>query len=599
MSQLCTNIHNIILIYLHPAQLIPYINEHPLKSTNLTYNSYKALVSPKATIHTHKCTYTNTHILAPHILPLTIKFEFYNLISQIPNLTITGLYIRESSNTRTTATKLATLIKNPKLKTFALNNPALTHIHIPHHILHLNLTNCQSLRQILSLNLPLIQTFNISHSQINNISHLIAPNLKIIDISFTLISSLSSLSSCTKLTHLYAAHTYVHDISPLTTCLSLQSIELHNTNTQDLSPLRNHTKIKYISLKFTDICDISPLLNSRLCLKTLILDNPDIQTLNKFTNLTTFRTTFEDTTSFHIKTKLKNLKSIEMFQFPTSSLTILSHSTNLQTLIIHPNNNLTTLHPLHPRLHSLQTLTLIGCHNLCDFSEISQCLNLTSLNISGSNHPSSDLPIRLTVSVLQTLNLTNLITLKTFIMDQTDITTTSFLSPCTNLTKLHLTNCPHLCSISSIYPFTLTNVNLAGCNSLHDVSILSSSTNLKTLNISGTYSYERFPQWSYFQISNNYGNHMYMRNLPTINWSQLVNLKKIIMEYSTESNLFFLNPCTSIQHIVLNCCKNLQSLDGLNTSSHKNLTYIEAKRCPKLIVNTNDYFGIQITLHNA
>ncbi|KAL0217609.1 hypothetical protein RCL1_008190 [Eukaryota sp. TZLM3-RCL] len=108
-------------------------------------------------------------------------------------------------------------------------------------------------------------------------------NLRIVDLSMTLVSNISPLSSCTKLEVLHLSCTKITDISALSMCLRLYELDISFTKVSDLTPLSRCISLFNLMVNKTLVEDVRPLVNckylSRLNLEDTSVTNPEYRKL--------------------------------------------------------------------------------------------------------------------------------------------------------------------------------------------------------------------------------------------------------------------------------------------------------------------------------
>ncbi|MDD7986094.1 leucine-rich repeat domain-containing protein [Lentisphaera marina] len=139
------------------------------------------------------------------------------------------------------------------------NNKLITHVNFLKNatqLVKLKLKWCRKLQDIEALkNCQKIKNIDLTDSLITSITVLQNKiHLEDLDISGTKVTDLSPLKSCKQLQSLDISDTAIKDLSALAFCPNLKSLNLSKTNIQDLSPLHKSKSLRHISysLKIPD-----------------------------------------------------------------------------------------------------------------------------------------------------------------------------------------------------------------------------------------------------------------------------------------------------------------------------------------------------------
>lgn len=129
-----------------------------------------------------------------------------------------------------------------------------------------NLISCRELRLL-----------DISSSIVTDLSPLSqSPLLRELNCSFTRVGDLSPLSSCTKLETLFAYNTPVSNLAPLASCPLMKVLHVFRTKIEDIEPLSALEQLEIVHLNNTLIGDITPLASSQETLKRINISDTNI-----------------------------------------------------------------------------------------------------------------------------------------------------------------------------------------------------------------------------------------------------------------------------------------------------------------------------------
>lgn len=115
-----------------------------------------------------------------------------------------------------------------------------------------------------TLNIPFISSFK---------------NLRELDLSYNSLPNIAGLGDVSWLTELDVSHTLVSDLSPLTGCTRLTSICLSYTSVTRVDVMSYLPLLEDIDIAATGVADLSPL-RYLTCIKELCLSNSDVRTLS-------------------------------------------------------------------------------------------------------------------------------------------------------------------------------------------------------------------------------------------------------------------------------------------------------------------------------
>lgn len=353
-------------------------------------------------------------------------------------------------------------------------NITITHTHLthPHEIF-----NC--------LNLIHLTLTHYKHHDLTPLTKY--KNLRFLKITSIHDTSLTSLLGIPKSLHTLKINNAKNlDISEIQYISNLTSLTLYIQSHLNITPIQYCTHLKKIIINRYDLADTFIFAHCQQ-LKYIKLINAynltqiDFKACHNLRHITFICCSkLLDISPLHLNNKLQQLKMQSCFYIKTLTLS----SDSLQFLKIHDcpqlkPNSITTL--ICPNLRKLQITQSI---NLSDIDFLHKFTHLTSITLSQCHFKHMIYPPRLHTIILHncynliTLSCHNLTHIKLYACNS--ITNLSFLSTSPFLTKLECIKCYKLTNISSSICPSLQYVHFQECDELVDISPLQ-CPNLYTL----------------------------------------------------------------------------------------------------------------------
>ena len=204
-----------------------------------------------------------------------------------------------------------------------------------------------------------------------------------LDLSWTDVSDISTLSGLTALTNLDLSWTGVSDISALSGLTALTNLDLSATSIDDISALSGLTALTNLNLAWTSVRDINALasltaLTNLNLHETSVSDISALSGLTALTNLNLSATSVDDISALSGLTALTNL---DLSATSVDDISALSGLTALTNLDLSFNRNLSDISALSG-LTALTNLNLCGT-SVSDIRALSGLTALTNLDLRG------------------------------------------------------------------------------------------------------------------------------------------------------------------------------------------------------------------------
>ncbi len=119
-----------------------------------------------------------------------------------------------------------------------------------------------------------LKELNASHTLVSSISELeTSVNLEKLDISYTSIDDISVLNNMSSLKRLNLSHTLVTDVSPLAGCVSLTDFDCSHTQIASIEGMENCEKLSRINIGYTLIEHLQPFYSAKKIKEIVMNDN--------------------------------------------------------------------------------------------------------------------------------------------------------------------------------------------------------------------------------------------------------------------------------------------------------------------------------------
>lgn len=226
-----------------------------------------------------------------------------------------------------------------------------------------------------------LQHLYLSNTQVTDISVLAnLSNLIDLDLGWSKVTDVSMLTTLSNLLSLRLSFTSVNNIEALASLSTLRTLSINGTQVLDISPLARLPKLQYIDLSETQIADVS-MLATLSTLRVLNLNGTQITNLSPLKQLITRGTIIRLSEQQLIRNKqqLKNYENLNLSLSDIKNTNHLSTLSNLQFLDL-SDTQVTDLSPL-AALSSLQKLNLDRTQ-VIDVSPLAALSNLQFLSLN-------------------------------------------------------------------------------------------------------------------------------------------------------------------------------------------------------------------------
>ena len=201
------------------------------------------------------------------------------------------------------------------------------------------------------------------------------PRLRRLDLHYTNISNLSSLSKISTLQELRLDNTQIIDLQPLADLAALQHLYLNNTQVSNLGPLAGLAALQELSLSNTQVSDLRSL-SKLTALQKLRLDSTQVSDLRPLAGLTALKELYLNDTKVSNLRPLSELSALQKLRLDSTQVSDLRPLVGLKTLqylSLH-NTKVSDLPPL-AGLTALQDLYL----TFTQVSDLQPLAGLTAL----------------------------------------------------------------------------------------------------------------------------------------------------------------------------------------------------------------------------